>query len=66
MFFLVDTGYPQDFKDISKDFGSINISSIPIGVYAPRWLIQDMHVNLEEAVQIHQDVQSRFYVCMHW
>ena len=66
MFFPANTVYPRDFKAISERFGSIDISSIPIGVYAPRWLIQDMYVNPEEAVQIHQGVQSRFSVGMHW
>ena len=62
--FSFGTGYPRDFKVISERFGRIDIFLIPIGVYAPRWLIQDMHVNLEEAVQIHQGVQSRFSVGM--
>ena len=66
MFFPAATGYHQNFKVICKHFGSIDISSIPIGVYAPRWLIQDMHDYPEEAVQIHQGVQSRFSVGMHW
>ena len=66
MFFASDTGYSQDFKDIGERFGSMDISLIPIGAYAPRWFMQDMHVNPDEAVQIHQDVQSRFSVGMHW
>ena len=66
MFFPVDTGYPRTFKVISERFGSIDISSIPIGVYAPRWLIQNMHVNPEETIQIHQGVQRRCSVGMHW
>ncbi len=66
MFFAGDTGYSQDFKDIGERFGSMDISLIPIGAYAPRWFMQDMHVNPDEAVQIHQDVQSRFSVGMHW
>ena len=60
-----DTGYSQGFKDIGERFGSMDISLIPIGAYAPRWFMQDMHVNPDEAVQIHQDVQSRFSVGMH-
>ena len=42
------------------------ISLNSIGAYAPRWFMQDMHVNPDEAVQIHQDVQSRFSIGMHW
>ena len=66
MIFAGDTGYSLDFKDIGECFGRIDISLIPIGAYVPRWFMQDMHVNPEEAVQIHQDVQSRFSVGMHW
>jgi L-ascorbate metabolism protein UlaG (beta-lactamase superfamily) len=66
MFFAGDTGYSQDFKDIGDRFGSMDLSLIPIGAYAPRWFMQDSHVNPEEAVQIHQDVRSKFSVGMHW
>ena len=66
MFFAGDTGYSQDFIDIGERFGSMDICLIPIGAYAPRWFMQDMHVNPDEAVQTHQDVQSRFSLGMHW
>ena len=42
------------------------ISLIPIGAYAPRWFMKDMHVNSEEAVKIHLDVRSRQSIGMHW
>jgi len=66
LFFAGDTGYSQDFAEIGKRFGYMNVSIIPIGAYDPRWFMKDMHVNPEEAVQIHQDVGSRFSVGMHW
>jgi len=65
-FFAGDTGYSKDFKDIGKRFGHMDLSLIPIGAYAPRWFMKDMHCNPEEAVQIHLDVGSRFSVGMHW
>ena len=45
MFFAGDTGYSQDSKDIGEQLGSMDISLIQIGAYAPRWFMQDMYVN---------------------
>jgi len=38
----------------------------PNWAYAPRWFMKDMHVNPEEAVKIHIDVESRQSIGMHW
>jgi L-ascorbate metabolism protein UlaG (beta-lactamase superfamily) len=66
LFFAGDTGYSKDFADIGERFEYMDISLLPIGAYAPRWFMKDMHVNPAEAVRIHQDVSSRFSVGMHW
>ena len=66
LFFAGDTGYSQDFLDIGKKFGRMDLSLIPIGAYAPRWFMKDMHCSPEEAVQIHLDVGSRRSIGMHW
>jgi len=64
--FVGDTGYSKDFKDIGKRFGPIDLSLLPIGAYEPRHFMKSIHVNPEEAVMIHQDVQSRYSIGMHW
>ena len=66
MFFAGDTGYSDDFNQIGKTFGEFDLSLIPIGAYEPRWFMREVHVNPEEAVKIHQDVNSKFSVAMHW
>lgn len=66
LFFAGDTGYSKDFQDIGTRFGGFDLSLIPIGAYDPRWFMRAMHVNPEEAVQIHQDVRSRRSIGMHW
>jgi len=66
LFFAGDTGYSKDFKDIGKRFPQMDLSLIPIGAYAPRWFMKDMHCNPEEAVQIHLDVNSQKSIGMHW
>ena len=65
-FFAGDTGYSKDFQDIGERFGNMDLSLIPIGAYAPRWFMKDMHCNPEEAVLIHLDVKSQKSIGMHW
>ena len=64
--FAGDTGYSQDFADIGKRLGPFDLAAIPIGHYAPRWFMQIMHVDPDEAVQIHRDVKARRSVGIHW
>lgn len=66
LYFAGDSGYSSDFKDIGTWLGPMDLSLIPIGAYEPRWFMAPMHVNPEEAVKIHRDVQSRCSVAMHW
>jgi N-acyl-phosphatidylethanolamine-hydrolysing phospholipase D len=66
VFFAGDTGYSRDFLDIAQRFAPMDLSLLPIGAYDPREFMQPVHVNPEEAVQIHRDVQSRLSVAMHW
>ena len=61
-FFAGDTGYSQDFADIGRRLGYVDLAAIPIGAYEPRWFMQIMHVNPEEAVKIHQDLHARHSV----
>ena len=62
-----DTGYNNvQFKQIGEKWPQVDLALIPIGAYAPRWFMQASHVNPEEAVQIHNDIGSRFSIGMHW
>ena len=44
----------------------MDLALIPIGAYAPRWFMKDHHCNVEEAIQIHKDIQSKQSIAMHW
>jgi N-acyl-phosphatidylethanolamine-hydrolysing phospholipase D len=66
IFFCGDTGYSKDFLNIQKKFGYMDLSLLPIGAYAPRWFMKNHHCNVEEAIQIHKDIQSKKSVAMHW
>lgn len=65
-FFAGDTGYSPDFRDIAARVGPIDLAAIPIGGYAPRWFMRVMHVDPEEAVQVHLDLGARQSVAIHW
>ena len=66
LFFPGDTGYSSDFKDIHERMGPMTVALLPIGAYQPRWFMHSMHINPQEAVQIHKDLRSKLSVAMHW
>jgi L-ascorbate metabolism protein UlaG (beta-lactamase superfamily) len=65
-FFTGDAGYSRDFADIGAKFGGFDLAAIPIGAYAPRWFMQIMHLDPAEALRVHQDVNARRSIAIHW
>lgn len=65
LYFVGDTGYDTIFTDIGKRF-SIDVSLIPIGAYEPRWFMEPIHVDPEQALQIHKDINSTQSIGMHF
>jgi N-acyl-phosphatidylethanolamine-hydrolysing phospholipase D len=67
IYFVGDTGYNnKDFKEIGRRFSHMDLSLIPIGTYSPQKFMQPVHINPQEAVQIHEDVKSTLSLGMHW
>ncbi|MCW8955289.1 MAG: MBL fold metallo-hydrolase [Gammaproteobacteria bacterium] len=66
IYFVGDSGYTRHFKEIGKLYGPFDLALIPIGAYEPRWFMKGYHVNPEESVKIHLDIQSKYSVAMHW
>ncbi|MEM9304297.1 MAG: MBL fold metallo-hydrolase [Pseudomonadota bacterium] len=62
-----DTGYnAQLFADIRDRFDGFDLALIPIGAYFPRGFMRVNHVNSEESVQIHVDLDSAYSFGVHW
>jgi N-acyl-phosphatidylethanolamine-hydrolysing phospholipase D len=58
MYFAGDTAYHPEFGEIGARAGPLDFVMIPIGAYDPRWFMERVHVDPEEAVRIYQDVSA--------
>ncbi|MDZ7692236.1 MAG: MBL fold metallo-hydrolase [Balneolaceae bacterium] len=66
IYFAGDTGYDTFFEDIGRRFAPISTALIPIGAYRPRWFMKPIHINPDEAVQIHNDLGAQQSIGMHF
>lgn len=74
-YFSGDTGYSKDFQDTKQFFankqsnsqgGGFDLALIAMGAYEPRWIMQPLHANPTDAVQIHQDLGAKKSMGVHW
>jgi len=66
IYFAGDTGYGKHFKKIHEKYGAPDLSLLPIGAYAPRWFMKFHHMDPEDAVLAHKDLQSKMSFGMHF
>lgn len=65
VYFAGDSGYGPHFREIGASLAPIDLGLIPIGAYDPRWFMRPIHVDPEEAVQVHIDVGASRSLAMH-
>ncbi|WP_445397393.1 MBL fold metallo-hydrolase [Streptomyces sp. LE64] len=66
LYFAGDTGYGHWFDRIGRRYPGIDLALLPIGAYAPRWWLRDVHCDPEEAVRAVRDLGARRMAPMHW
>lgn len=66
IFFAGDTGYGAHFKQIYERLGIMDIALLPIGAYEPRWFMRSQHMNPEDAVHAHRDLNAKLSIGMHF
>lgn len=66
LYFAGDTGYGPHFSSIRERLGAPDLSLLPVGAYEPRWFMRDHHMNPEDSVSAHCDLQSALSIGMHF
>ncbi len=66
VYFAGDTGWGSHFEAIAKRFGRPRLALLPIGAYLPRWFMQPIHLDPEEAARAHRVLGARTSVAMHF
>jgi len=66
VYFAGDTGYGAHFHEVRERFGRVDVALLPIGAYEPRWFMRDQHMNPEDAVRAHLDLDARVSVGTHF
>jgi len=66
IYFAGDSAYAPFFADIPRRLGAIDLALLPIGAYEPRWFMSAVHMNPEDAVRAHLDLQSPPSIGMHF
>ncbi|WP_078971774.1 MBL fold metallo-hydrolase [Streptomyces sp. WM6368] len=66
VYFAGDTGYGHWFGEIGRRHPGIDLALLPVGAYAPRWWLRDVHADPEEAVRACLDLGARRMAPMHW
>jgi L-ascorbate metabolism protein UlaG (beta-lactamase superfamily) len=61
-----DSGWCGSFNEIGARLGPFGLALIPIGAYEPRWFMQAVHMNPDEAVRAHLAVRARQSIAMHF
>jgi L-ascorbate metabolism protein UlaG (beta-lactamase superfamily) len=66
VFFAGDSAYATFFREIRQRVGAPDLALLPIGAYEPRWFMHVVHMNPEEAVQAHVDLEATQSIGMHF
>jgi N-acyl-phosphatidylethanolamine-hydrolysing phospholipase D len=66
-YFPGDTAYVEQlFRDIHARVGEIQLAAIPIGAYTPREWMRFEHLDPDEAVRAHLDLEAIRSIGVHW
>ncbi len=65
IYFGGDTGYGPHFRETRARFNTFALALIPIGAYEPRWFMEPVHLNPEDAVLAHNDLNSDLSIAIH-
>ena len=65
-YFAGDTGYFDGFARIAETHGPFDLAALPIGAYRPVEMMQESHLNPEQAVQAALDLRAPRALAIHY
>jgi L-ascorbate metabolism protein UlaG (beta-lactamase superfamily) len=65
LYFAGDSGWGPHFAEIGRRLGPTGVAILPIGAYEPRWFMEAVHMNPDEAVRAHVAVNAKLSLAMH-
>ena len=66
VYFAGDTGYGDQFRAAKDAYGDFDLALLPIGAYEPRWFMETLHLNPEEAVRAHLELGATHSLGIHF
>ena len=67
-YFVGDTGFHNgaNYRAAAEKHGGFKLAILPVGAYEPRWFMEHMHQNPEEALQGHILCKAETSIAHHW
>ncbi len=65
-YFSGDSGYSERLVDIGARLGPFDVAALPIGAYAPRWFMQEQHMDPQQSVTLYQQLNAPQVIPIHW
>lgn len=66
VYFAGDTGFGSHFAELKQKFGPMLLAILPIGCYEPRWFMGPVHMNPEDAVRAHMELNTAYSLGVHF
>jgi len=66
VYFAGDTAFSPHFEEIYDAFGAVDVALMPVGAYEPRWLMREIHVDPDEAVEGFKMLRGKQMIGIHW
>ncbi|HEI8864596.1 MBL fold metallo-hydrolase [Serratia sp. AKBS12] len=65
-YFSGDSGYSERLAEIGDRLGPFEVAALPIGAYAPRWFMQEQHMDPQQSVKLYQQLKQPRVIPIHW
>lgn len=65
-YFSGDSGYSERLAEIGHRLGPFDMAALPIGAYAPRWFMQEQHMDPQQSVTLYRQLNQPRAIPIHW